>query len=201
MPTKPSRRLTKPASYQIAETTEPENSERGNQVADAFRLLSDEEVRQISLIIENLDRSTFDFLQLEIGELKLTIGKGQPPTVGAQAQVAIPPPAAAPPAAAVSSAAPSAPPPGAAEKKADQADGTAIIAPLLGRFYAQPEPGAPPFVTVGAEVTADTTVGLIEVMKTFNAVTAGITGVIAEICVQDTQLVEYGEVLFRVRPR
>jgi acetyl-CoA carboxylase biotin carboxyl carrier protein len=168
-------------------------------VADAFRLLSDDEVRQISLIIENLDRSTFDFLQLEIGELKLTIGKGQPTSVDAQAQVAIAPPAAAPTSAV--SAAPSAPPPATAEKKASQADGTAIIAPLLGRFYAQPEPGAPPFVTVGAEVTADTTVGLIEVMKTFNAVTAGISGVIAEICVQDTQLVEYGEVLFRVRPR
>lgn len=82
------------------------------------------------------------------------------------------------------------------------ADGAVpIVAPLLGRFFAQPEPGAPPFVSVGAEVTADTTVGLIEVMKTFNAVPAGVNGTIVETCVQDAQLVEYGQVLFRVRPQ
>jgi acetyl-CoA carboxylase biotin carboxyl carrier protein len=44
------------------------------------------------------------------------------------------------------------------------------------------------------------TVGLIEVMKTFNAVRAGVAGVVSEIYVQDSQLVEYGDVLFRVRP-
>jgi acetyl-CoA carboxylase biotin carboxyl carrier protein len=75
-----------------------------------------------------------------------------------------------------------------------------IVAPLLGRFYAQPEPGAPPFVTVGAAVTEETTVGLIEVMKTFHAVPAGVNGVVTEICVQDAQFIEYGQVLFRVRP-
>ena len=79
-------------------------------------------------------------------------------------------------------------------------DGLDVVAPLRGRFYARPEPGAPPFVSVGSEVTEDTTVGLIEVMKTFNAVRAGIGGVVTEICVQDAQLVEYGEVLFHVRP-
>jgi biotin carboxyl carrier protein len=49
-------------------------------------------------------------------------------------------------------------------------------------------------------VTGETTVGLIEVMKTFNAVSAGISGVVTEICVQDAQLVEYGDVLIRIRP-
>ena len=76
----------------------------------------------------------------------------------------------------------------------------AVVAPLLGRFYSRPEPGAPPFVSVGSEVTEDTTVGLIEVMKTFNAVRAGTDGVIVEICVDDAQFVEYGEALFRVQP-
>ena len=75
-----------------------------------------------------------------------------------------------------------------------------IVVPLIGRFYTQSEPGGPPFVSVGSEVTEDMTVGLIEVMKTFNAVRAGVDGVFTEICVQDTQLVEYGDVLFRVRP-
>jgi acetyl-CoA carboxylase biotin carboxyl carrier protein len=72
---------------------------------------------------------------------------------------------------------------------------------LLGRFYSQPEPGAAPFVTVGSDVNEDTTVGLIEVMKTFNAVRAGVSGTVTEICAQDAELVEYGQVLLRVRPR
>jgi acetyl-CoA carboxylase biotin carboxyl carrier protein len=71
---------------------------------------------------------------------------------------------------------------------------------MMGRFYAKPEPGAAPFVTVGSEVNADTTVGLVEVMKVFTAVRAGVSGVIAEICVQDAEFIEYGHVLFRVRP-
>ncbi len=55
-------------------------------------------------------------------------------------------------------------------------------------------------VQCGAEVNEDTTVCLIEVMKTFNAMTAGVKGVITEICVKNAQMVEYGQVLFRVRP-
>jgi acetyl-CoA carboxylase biotin carboxyl carrier protein len=70
----------------------------------------------------------------------------------------------------------------------------------MGMFYAQPEPGAPPFVAIGTEVKKDTTVCLIEVMKTFNAMTAGVNGVITEICAENAQLVEYGQVLFRARP-
>jgi acetyl-CoA carboxylase biotin carboxyl carrier protein len=71
---------------------------------------------------------------------------------------------------------------------------------MIGRFYSQPEPGAAPFVTPGSKVGPETTVGLVEAMKMFNAVHAGTTGTIAEVCVQDATIVEYGQVLFRVRP-
>jgi acetyl-CoA carboxylase biotin carboxyl carrier protein len=173
-------------------------------VADAFRSLTEDEVRQIGLIIESLDRSTFDFLQLEFGDAKLTIGKGQPlPAVIASQQVSVAPPVTTAQAASTVSIPPPVAPSTAdvgRTKNAGRVDGMDIVAPLLGRFYSQSEPGAPPFVSVGAEVTEDTTVGLIEVMKTFNAVRAGVAGVVSEICVQDSQLVEYGDVLFRVRP-
>ena len=56
---------------------------------DAFRPLSDDEVRQIGLIIESLERSTFDFLQLEFAGMKLTIGKGPPPPLAAGALVTV----------------------------------------------------------------------------------------------------------------
>ena len=176
---------------------------------DAFRPLSDDEVRQIGLIIESLERSTFDFLQLEFAGMKLTIGKGPPPpTAASTAQVSFAPPIGSPQTAGVVSVPPSAAPAARALAGVDEGDkaegvhddGAKIVAPLLGRFYAQPEPGAAPFVSVGSEVTEATTVGLIEVMKTFYAVRADIAGIISEICVQDAQFVEYGTVLFRVRP-
>jgi acetyl-CoA carboxylase biotin carboxyl carrier protein len=181
-------------------------------MSDAFRAMSDDEVRQISLIIESLNRSTFDFLQLEVGDVKLTLGKGVPPSVaiaapsgaapGVAANPWIAPPQPAAPAPAAAVAAPAAAPASPAPAAKDQAakDTVAITAPLLGRFYAQPEPGASPYVSIGSQVTADTTVALIEVMKTFNAVPAGVSGIITEICVPDAIFVEYGQVLFRVRP-
>lgn len=162
--------------------------------------LSDDDVRQITLLIETLDRSSLDFIRLELGALTLTIGKGEAPReIAASAAVspAAPPPdaPAAPPrpsvAAAVSSSA-------AASRASDQAT-VAVRAPIMGRFYAKPDPGAAPFVTVGARVDEDTTVALIEVMKVFNAVPAGVRGTVTEMCVRDAEVVEYGQVLFRVR--
>ena len=158
--------------------------------------LSEDDVRRITRIIQTLDQSAFDYLQVESGELKLTLARGQPPAVESTRPMAdIDATAAArqlldrPPAAASRTA------------TAQDEDTIAIAAPLVGRFYLQPEPGAAPFVVVGSEVGEDTTVGLIELMKTFNAVRAGVTGVIAEICVQDAALVEHGQALFRVRPK
>ena len=76
----------------------------------------------------------------------------------------------------------------------------AITAPLLGTFYVAPEPGAPPFVQVGQQVTEDTTCGLIEVMKVFNSVRAGVNGTITEVVAQNGGFVEFGQTLFIVKP-
>jgi acetyl-CoA carboxylase biotin carboxyl carrier protein len=75
-----------------------------------------------------------------------------------------------------------------------------ITAPLLGTFYVAPEPGAPPFVKVGQQITEDTTVGLIEVMKVFNSVRAAVSGTIVEVVAQNGQFVEFGQALFIVKP-
>jgi acetyl-CoA carboxylase biotin carboxyl carrier protein len=176
-------------------------------VAEQDVPLSEDEVRQISRLIETLNASTFDYLQLEFGDLKLTLAKGGQGLAPAAAAVASAPPsgivssvAAAPPAAAAgSSPAPvTATPAAAAAARPD--DGTvAIVSPMIGRFYSQSEPGAAPYVSIGSTVGPESTVGLVEAMKMFNAVHAGLAGVITEICVQDAALVEYGQVLFRVR--
>lgn len=183
---------------------------RGESVGKALSTLSEEEVGQITTLVESLDRSTFDFLQVEVGDLKVTIGKGAPPASVPSAPVAVQPAPAqgsapaqvAPVAAAETPAAGRAAASVAGSATSEgAADGTvAIAAPMMGRYYAKPEPGAEPFVKVGDAVNADTTVGLIEVMKVFTAVPAGVSGVITEICVQDTEFVEYAQTLFRVRP-
>jgi len=77
---------------------------------------------------------------------------------------------------------------------------SAIRSPMLGTFYRCPAPGAPPYVEVGSFVEEGDTVCLIEVMKVFNAVKAGVRGCIAKIFPETGQLVEYGQTLFFVSP-
>jgi acetyl-CoA carboxylase biotin carboxyl carrier protein len=84
-----------------------------------------------------------------------------------------------------------------------QVEGEGLIpikAPLLGIFYRAPKPGAPPFVEVGDHVTEEDTVCLVEVMKLFNTVKAGINGRIAKICAENSQMVEYNQILFLIDP-
>jgi len=76
----------------------------------------------------------------------------------------------------------------------------AVSAPNLGTFYRAPKPGAPPYVEVGQKVTADTEVCLIEVMKLFTPVRAGASGVVCEVCVEDGQMIEFGQVLVVIDP-
>jgi acetyl-CoA carboxylase biotin carboxyl carrier protein len=164
--------------------------------------LSEDDVLQILKLI---DESTFDYFQLEVGELKITVSKGEPlPLAGAPAPVAqAPTPSRTAPAPQPAPAGAPAPHPQAkaAPKTAAIPDGMVpVTAPLLGTFYVAPEPGAPPFVQVGATVTEDTTVGLIEVMKVFNSVRAGVKGVVSEVVAQNGQFVEHGETLFLVKP-
>jgi acetyl-CoA carboxylase biotin carboxyl carrier protein len=74
-----------------------------------------------------------------------------------------------------------------------------VVAPLLGTFYRAPKPGAAPFVEVGSVVEEDTVIAIIEVMKLMNSVRAGVRGTVTEVLVSDGSLVEYEQVLLRVR--
>ncbi|MCH9016024.1 MAG: acetyl-CoA carboxylase biotin carboxyl carrier protein [Gemmatimonadetes bacterium] len=75
---------------------------------------------------------------------------------------------------------------------------TEIKSPMVGTFYAQPEPGAGPYVSVGSRISPGKTLCVIEAMKIMNPLDAEISGVIRETCVEDAQPVEFGQVLFRV---
>jgi acetyl-CoA carboxylase biotin carboxyl carrier protein len=154
-------------------------------------------------ILKLIDESKFDYFQLEVGELKITVSKGDPIPLSSSAPSAT---AAQPAKAAVveaPKATPAAPPQSAAAEIAAKAAAEGLLpitAPLLGTFYVAPEPGAPPFVQVGAAITEDTTVGLIEVMKVFNSVRANVRGTVSQVVAQNGQFVEYGQTLFLVKP-
>ncbi len=167
--------------------------------------LSDEDVQAILTLFEDSD---FDYLEFQQGDLKLSVAKrGYVPA----AQAVAPAPMVAPVAVAATEPAPAPEPaeetPAAAPPPADTAADTkdreglvAVTAPMVGTFYAAPDPQSPAYVTLGATVDADATVGLIEVMKVFTGIQAGATGEIAEILVENAAMVQQGDVLFYIKP-
>ncbi|MEX2947512.1 acetyl-CoA carboxylase biotin carboxyl carrier protein [Staphylococcus warneri] len=74
-----------------------------------------------------------------------------------------------------------------------------INAPMVGTFYKSPSPEEGAYVQVGDKVSNDTTVCILEAMKLFNEIQAEISGEIVEILVEDGQMVEYGQPLFKVK--
>ncbi len=74
-----------------------------------------------------------------------------------------------------------------------------ILSPLVGTFYAAPSPDEEPFVKEGAEITADTVVGMVESMKVFTEIPSGVQGSVQKILVHDGDFVEYDQPLFTVR--
>jgi acetyl-CoA carboxylase biotin carboxyl carrier protein len=147
----------------------------------------------------------------EIGsiEVKGWFGTGVVITRTQAAPVAAPMPAmlAAPPAlpaaAGAARAAEPAAPSAAPAPAASPAPGSGlkeIRSPMVGTFYRAPEPGAEPYISAGARITPGQTVCIIEAMKIMNEIEAEIAGVVREVCVDDAQPVEFGQVLFRVDP-
>ena len=81
-----------------------------------------------------------------------------------------------------------------------RADLVTVTAPTLGSFYCAPRPDLPPYVQIGSTVEPETTVGLIEAMKVFTGVSAGVHGSVVEILVTNGEFVEFGQPLFRLAP-
>lgn len=108
---------------------------------------------------------------------------------------AYPQPAAPAPAPAPSAA----PQPAAAEAPAGPKT-IVVESPMVGTYYSSSAPDTPPFVSVGTVVQPSSTLCIIEAMKVFTDIPAGVSGTIAEILVKSGQPVEFGQPLFRVVP-
>ncbi len=148
---------------------------------------------------ENLSDFHLKYGDLELRVSREPAGPAQPPE-GAAAQPPVPAPAV--PSVQRSAQADAAQPPAPKGPRAAAVpEGMAVVkAPMVGTFYRAPSPGATPFVEVGARVEEDSVVCIIEVMKLMNTIHAGAAGIVREIRVEDSQPVEFGQVLLVIEP-
>jgi acetyl-CoA carboxylase biotin carboxyl carrier protein len=130
-------------------------------------------------------------LDLQDGDRRIQLSRG--PAVAAAPVPVAPPPVAMPaPAAPATPAAPTSP--------AKDANLKEVTSPMVGTFYEAPSPDAEAFVKVGSKVAASSNVCIIEAMKVFNTIEAGVSGTIDQVLVKNGDAVEFGQPLFLVRP-
>ena len=85
---------------------------------------------------------------------------------------------------------------GTAKAGADLPPGHVVRAPMVGTYYAAPAPDKPAFVTVGQQVKAGETLGIIEAMKMFNPIEADVAGTVVAILCESGQPIEFDQPLF-----
>lgn len=145
-------------------------------------------IEKLAKIIKEQDLSE---ISLEDGEQAITIRKDV--IVSSAPAVAVSTPAIQ-----TVSAPASAPIEAPSEVKEEKKSGTPITSPMVGTFYMAPSPDSAPFVSVGGSVKQGDVVCIIEAMKMMNEIKSEVAGKIVEICVEDGQPVEFGQVLMYV---
>ncbi len=147
------------------------------------------DIRKIKKLIELLEGSSLTEIEIVEGEESVRLVRG-----GAVQTVAALAPAlvtAAVPAVAAE--------PAVVEDEDQLPEGEAVLAPMVGTFYAASSPEAQPFVSLGQSVGVGDTLCIIEAMKMFNQIEADIAGTVVAILVETGQPVEYDQPLFVIR--
>lgn len=160
----------------------------------------------IQALIDDFSASGLREMHVKVGDFELFVsrdtdaaglhaqGVSVTPSVVAHVPTTVAPVGTAP-------SAPSVPAVSAASATAGlPADAVIVAAPYLGTFYRAPKPGSAAYVEIGGSVTAETEVCLVEVMKLFTAVRAGIAGTVHAVLASDGELVEPGQPLFAIIP-
>lgn len=153
------------------------------------------DIEQVRQLVELMKEHELTELLVRDGDKRVILRRGP------AGQVLVNPPAVVqapvPVAPAPQAAAPVEPPAAPAE----DANLVPIRSPMVGTFYAAPDPQSKPFVGPGSEIGADSVVCIIEAMKVFNEIKAEVAGTIEKVLVQNAQPVEFGQPLFMVRVR
>lgn len=155
-------------------------------------VFSVDKLRELLELMKEFDLTEIDLVQAD-QEIRFSRG-GKAPVMMAPAPVAAAP---QPVMAATAPAASEAPKPAAA----DGAHIKVITAPMVGTFYSKPKPESEDFVKVGARVSADTVVCIVEAMKVFNEIPAEVSGTIVEVLARNEDAVDFGRPLFKVDTR
>ena len=145
------------------------------------------DIRKVKKLIELLEESNINELEITEGEDSVRISRGVPAAAyAAQPMMAAPmvaAPLAAPTAVAISN---------------EPIAGHTINSPMVGSFYASPAPGSPAFVSVGQAVSPGDVLCIIEAMKMMNQIEADKAGVIGSILVEDGEPIEFDQPLFTI---
>lgn len=162
--------------------------------------------QDIQAILSALEGSNWDSAVVTVDDVTISVARngvalpapGQAAPAPAPGQAA---PAPAPgPAPAPAPAAAAVPTPGPAAGHVPDASEIVVTAPSVGVFWRSPQPGATPFVEVGAAVAKGDTVCIVEVMKLMSNVAAPASGVVTAIHVDNAAAVEFGSALISIRP-
>jgi acetyl-CoA carboxylase biotin carboxyl carrier protein len=153
--------------------------------SEASRAAAKVDIAAIQDLVKLMSDNDLVELEYAAGDLSIRLSKRQN-------VVAAPAPVMAAPAAAS--------PPGAAARPAEDKKYLEIVSPMVGTFYAAGSPEASPFMSVGSSVKEDTVVCIIEAMKVFNEIKAGVAGKVVKVCRKNEENVEFGQVLFLVDP-
>lgn len=147
------------------------------------------DVKKIRRLVQLMKEHGLTEVDLEQGEQRIRLRRDSEVQAasGGLPAPAVGPPTVAPPAQ-----------PAQAAPAADAANIVAINSPMVGTFYAAQNPETPPFVKVGDHVGKDTPVCIVEAMKVFNEIPAGVSGKIVAALVENGEPVEYGQPLFKV---
>ena len=150
-------------------------------------------------LIEAVDSSGIDTIEINRAGTKIRIAKTPPPApIAAMPAAATAAPAAAPAVPSVAAApAADAGAPAVAAPKSNLID---VKSPMVGTFYRAPAPEAPSYAEIGTHVTKGQTLCILEAMKLMNELESEVDGIVREILVDNADPVEFGQVLFRIEP-
>jgi acetyl-CoA carboxylase biotin carboxyl carrier protein len=156
------------------------------------------DLRKIKKLIDLLEESNLTEIEIREGEESVRLSRA-PRVAAAPAPVyAEAPRAAAPPPPAQGLVSPTEAATGSVKGSASAAlpDGHVVRSPMVGTFYASPNPDAPPFVKLGQAVKVGETLGIIEAMKMFNPIEADVAGTVLAVLVSSGKPLEFDEPMF-----
>lgn len=147
-------------------------------------------IKKIQELVEIMNENGLSQLEIEEEGSKIKLSKGATGVVQQVVSQPTAPQAAAPQAAPEAQAAPAA-----------SGNLKEITSPMVGTFYSSPAPDADAYVKVGDIVHKGDVLCIVEAMKLMNEVKSEVDGKVVEICIENAEPIEFGQVMFRVEPK